>query len=131
MSLESAHEIAIARDASDPLRPWRAHFELPPGPDGEPPESGLGVVGVVHPGPRRGVMAEHAEPCPVVEFLHHRWARGLGHDAQGVTDEVEGRTGALAAGVGSGGEVELIAEGAEWVGAVLLEGEGFVGAGGH
>ena len=44
MSLESAHEIAIARDASDPLRPWRAHFELPPGPERPEPAKLLPVL---------------------------------------------------------------------------------------
>lgn len=90
MSLERALEVAIARDAADPLRPWRAQFELPPGPDGEPltylcghslglaPRAARArVVEELDDWARLGVLGHHAATRPWVDYADHAQA-GLG-----------------------------------------------------
>ena len=50
-----------------------------------------GRVRIVDPRPPRLVMAEHAEACPVVEFLEDEFAGGQRHQAQRVSAQVDGR----------------------------------------
>ena len=67
-------------------------------------------------------MGVDGEGLPAVEFFIDERTGVPGHEAEGVSAEVEG----VVAG-GGFGEVEAVAKGAEGVGVVELAREGFVG----